>query len=150
MNRQKILLFCFGCFFLTTLMNAQKCRIKIKTPVSGNTVQAQGLVTGTAHIPKNTYLWVVAHHRGFYGWWPQGNGPVKINNHKWETLVHYGLEKELGKYEILAVVVDEKSNAAFEQWVREAPNKKYPPMMLPETVATCPIKRRIVEKVRTD
>lgn len=143
-----LILMISSLFFIAPSVTAQKCRIKIKSPTNDTEVGRRGVVNGTAHIPTDKYLWIVARKRGFYGWWPQGNGPVEIKKHQWEVAIHYGVEREYGKFEILAVVVDEKGHAEFEQWVREAPNKNYPPMPLPTTIETCPLKRRIVEKVR--
>lgn len=144
------LIFLSGSLGIANSLVAQNCNIKITSHKNGEAVGARGMVKGIAQLSEGQHLWVVAHKIGFYGWWPQGNGATQIKNNTWEVYIHYGVKGEYGKFEVLALVVDEAGNEVFEKWVREAPNKNYPPIPLPPSVSACPMQRLIVERVREE
>ncbi|HEY6764292.1 MAG TPA: hypothetical protein VI386_05930 [Candidatus Sulfotelmatobacter sp.] len=50
------------------------CEIAITSPKPGTDVGVSGTVKGTARIPSNSHLWILAHKKTLNGWWPQGGG----------------------------------------------------------------------------
>jgi len=127
----------------------QTCAVVITDPHNGDSVQADGSVTGTATVPPGTHLWIFAHRRGLGLWWPQGGGSPQITDKgKWEALVTYGTPRDVGNdFEITtAVVADEDNNHLFN-WVKKAEaTGQYPGIRLPASVEGCPTPRVVVKK----
>ncbi|MGB7922878.1 MAG: hypothetical protein WCF57_06510 [Pyrinomonadaceae bacterium] len=127
--------------------SAQTCSVKIISPSPGGNVRRDALVRGTAKIPANGYLWLLAHKRGFKQWWPQGGGEADINGGEWEVLVIFGKAKEIGAFEIAAVVVDSQTNEDLKRWVADAPSRDYPSIDFPNSLAGCSIEKITVDKI---
>lgn len=125
---------------------AQQCKVEMISPKAGDKVKGDGLVKGTASIPANAFLWVLAHREGLQGWWPQGGGPARVINGEWKVLVVYGKSGELGTFEVAVVVVDARTNEDLKKWVHEAPHTGYSPTEFPNTIEGCPIRLVVVEK----
>ena len=126
---------------------AQECMIEIGSPKTGSHVRRDALVSGTARIPANGHLWILAHKKGVKGWWPQGGGEADVKDEKWEILVSFGKSGEIGNFEIAAVVVDKSTNDDLKRWVEDAPRRDYPPISFPNPFEGCPFKTVSVEKV---
>lgn len=143
---------CFAALLLLlsfiSFTYAQNCNVKITSPENGSHVDGNGLVSGTVDLPPNGYLWLFSHKLGFNGWWPQGNGPAQIMGNQWDVLVYYGVKNDFGRFEVIAMVVDEQTHEDLKKWVTEAPGKDYPPISLPTTIDGCNFARIRVEKTR--
>jgi len=126
-----------------------ECSVEIVSPKAGAKVRRDSLVSGSAKIPTNGYLWVLAHKKGVKQWWPQGGGEVEIQDGKWDVLVKFGKEgaQEVGVFEIAAVVVDKQTNEDLKRWVEDAPKNGYLPTSFPNAFQGCPIVRLSVDKV---
>lgn len=127
----------------------QQCTIGITSPKPGDKVHGDGLVSGTAKIPTG-HMWILAHKKGFTGWWPQGGGPVNVGtiDQKFDVLVTYGRERDVGPFEVAAVVVDATTNNDLTRWVAEAKDKDWLPTSFPNPIAGCPIIKLTVEKAK--
>jgi hypothetical protein len=126
-----------------SVVKAQNCDITIAVPKQGEKVDATGTVEGKAKVPEKCHLWVLAHRLGLNGWWPQGGGAASVGSDgTWEVTVFYGEARDVGsKFEVAAVVVGDEDNKKLERWVAEAPGKGYPPIVFPNIVEGCPVRR---------
>jgi len=126
----------------------QGCSVKINAPSNQQTVGETGDVSGTGAIPAGTYLWVFDHRKGIALWWPQGGGSAVITRGSWDVLANFGLDRDNGsQFEIVAVVVDQKTNDELLNWVKGAEETgRYPGMELPHTVAACRLEQVTVTK----
>jgi hypothetical protein len=82
---------------------------------------------------------------GLNGYWPQGNGVGK----EWNVDVRFGKENDYGKFEVIALVVDNKTHNDLEKWVQNS-SKTNPPFQsihLPTMIDSCSIARLIVYKL---
>ena len=132
-----------------TKPSTSNCMVEIVAPHPGDHVSETGQVSGTATIPSEDYLWVLAHKAGLNGWWPQGGGSRDISEGKWQATVFYGQPRDVGSnFEIVAVVVDDNNNTKLQQWVKDAPNSGYPPTEFPNTVTGCSTPKVIVAKTQ--
>ena len=127
----------------TPEVNAQgKCSVKITSPKPGEGVGNDKMVEGTATIPIDIdgYLWVLARKKGQNRWWPQGGAPTAIKKGNWSVTVTFGTPKELGTFEIVAIVVDNEVNQDLKQWAQDAPDNGYSrPIELPTSFCETPI-----------
>lgn len=69
---------------------SSRAKVEILAPQSGATVTDVGLAEGTADIPRDSFLWVLARRKDFQGWWPQGIGSTEGGSlasvyHLWRT-----------------------------------------------------------------
>ena len=126
------------CLSLSTV--ARGCSLNITTPVGGALVDINDNVDGTAaDIPPGSFVWVLARIAGISRWYPQGSGPVTLQNGgKWTVFVTYGLPRDSGKrFEAIAAVFDGAGNTNLQQWVATADNSGvYKPMQLPPTMCS--------------
>ncbi len=100
-----------------------KGSIEILSPRDGELVNATGIVEGLA--PGGGHLWVLARRRDQSGWWPQGGGPVTIEQKQWKVEVNYGEPHDAGfDFEIAALVVGPATN---ELWMERVPPVQLPP-----------------------
>ena len=99
-----------------------KGNIEILTPRHGESVGAKGTVEGLAlgFRRRNASLWVLVRRADVNGWWPQGSGPVTIEQTQWKVEVNYGEPHDAGfAFEIAALLVGPATN---EIWLaRHAP-----------------------------
>jgi hypothetical protein len=122
------------------------CTIVIKDPTPGTPVGGGSTVSGTAKIPTNSHLWILARKKTLNGWWPQGGGETPINDGKWAVDVTYGTEQDRGEFEVAAAAVASNADDDLNKWVATAPERKYPPIKFPAVVEGCPIARVTVAK----
>jgi len=132
----------------TLVLSAQNCNVRITRPAEGSNVAGTALISGTATLPANSHLWILAHQVGINGYWPQGNGQAQVNQNTWDVLVYFGTPGNFGTFEVLAVVVDDQTHRNLQSWVQTAPNTTppYQPIALPTVIDGCTIARLRVEK----
>ena len=64
---------------------------------------------------------MLARRAGVDAWWPQGSGPVTIEQTQWKVEVTYGEPHDAGlDFEIAAIVVDPTTNEIWLDWVKQA------------------------------
>ncbi len=136
---------------------APACQVTIKAPTGEEPVGAQGDVTGTAQIPRNAYVWLLARRddqpKNFL--WPQqGIAATDLAQQsagppKFEASVHYGELPDTNKnFRVIVVVVDADQSHKLEKWREEAPTKGYRPWIgLPRSVEGCTPAEVVVKKV---
>ena len=122
------------------------CSVSITEPRPGTPVDERGIVAGSATIPANGHLWILARKKTINGWWPQGSGETPVTGGKWQVEVAYGVDTDKGPFEVAAAVFGEDANTALDKWVQTAPERKYPPIKFPPTVEGCPIAKLEVVK----
>jgi hypothetical protein len=106
--------------------------IEIISPRHGERVSATGTVEGLAlgYRRRNSWLWVLAHRSGISGWWPQGGGPVTIEQMQWKVDVRYGEPDDTGfDFEIAALLVGPATHELWLDWVNQASQRG--PVQLP-------------------
>ena len=92
--------------------------VRIEHPKPGSFVGATGNVTGTAQLPPDTYLWVLARREDPSGWWPQADGPVRASGGAWSCQVKYGEPHDTDRaFEIRVVVVGPATHRHWLDWV---------------------------------
>jgi hypothetical protein len=107
--------------------------VEILTPHSGAVVADSGVVEGTATIPPDSFLWVLARRKDFDGWWPQGMGPVEMDGNRWRVPVTYGGPQDQGSdFELAAIVAGPATHELWTDWVnRVRETGLFPPVQLP-------------------
>ncbi len=105
----------------------------ILAPQSGALVADAGMVLGSAVMPSDSYLWVLARRKDFDGWWPQGTGAVPVDGNRWRVSVTYGGPQDAGwDFEIAAVIVRQSTHELWTDWVaRVTETGLFPPVQLP-------------------
>jgi hypothetical protein len=101
--------------------------LEILSPRQGEPVSATGIVTGLASgfRRRDAHLWVLARRADVDGWWPQGSGPVTIEQTEWKVGVNYGEPHDAGfDFEIAALLVGPTTN---EVWIDTTPPVQLPP-----------------------
>jgi hypothetical protein len=94
------------------------CSVEILSPAPGDTVPSSGTVSGTASLAPGTHLWVLARRVDQSNWWPQGGGPVRVENGRWASGISYGEPRDAGfAFEIAAVVVGRAVHEVWLGWV---------------------------------
>ena len=123
------------------------CSLKILLPQPGDKVGQSMTVKGTAKIPEDGFLWVLAKKKSMGDlWWPQPGGPIGIENGEWEAEVFFGRPSDVGStFEIAAVVVTSQTNQALRKWFSTAQQLDYPPIQFPNSYQ-CPVVTVKVEK----
>lgn len=106
---------------------------EILAPQSGAIVTDTGLVEGSATIPPDAFLWVLARRKDFNGWWPQGMGPVALDRNRWRVSVTYGGPQDRSAdFELAALVVRQATHELWTDWVvRVSETGLFPPVQLP-------------------
>src|SRR5260370_37033562 len=98
--------------------DASPCRLDIKSPKSGDTVETEIQVQGFSSLPPGSYLWILAHRKGISQWWPQGGGAARIQNGDFDVFVTLGNDKDSGRtFEIMGIVLYKAGNSQGEKWV---------------------------------
>lgn len=110
-----------------------QAKVEILAPQSGATVTVAGLVEGSAEMPPDSFLWVLAHRQDFQGWWPQGTGNVPLEGNRWSVSATYGGPQDNGfDFELAAVVVQQSTHELWTDWVaRVRETGLFPPVQLP-------------------
>jgi len=138
-----------GFLLFSATLFSQDCKIQITAPEQGSPIDGEGLVSGKVLLPPNGHVWLLSHKVGFSGWWPQGNGAAQVIGEDWDVLVYYGNKGDYGKFEVIAMVVDNQTHQDLKNWVKNAPktNPPYQPIAsLPASMEGCPLARLRVEK----
>ena len=138
--------------FLAGVALAQQCDVNVTAPKAEEWVVEQGDVIGTAMLPKDSFLWVLARRddqpKRFF--WPQQGLAAKDvkGSLPWKISVHYGVPDDRGHdFKVVVVVVDEATNARLENWREQAPSNNYKPLVgMPSSVAGCDPVEVIVKK----
>jgi hypothetical protein len=107
--------------------------LHILIPRRGEPVAETGDVEGSALLAQGSKLWVLVHRTGVEGWWPQGGGPVPVNQGRWKVPVTYGGPRDVGyDFEIAALVVGPPTSQLWMDWVsRVKETGEFPPVPLP-------------------
>jgi hypothetical protein len=119
------------------------CSVAIVSPEAGEMVGRQRVVSGTATIPPGGHLWVFAHIKGLYGWWPQGGGEAEVVDGTWDVMTFFGQAHDIGaQFDIAAAIVNDSINQDLEAYVeRSARAGDWPPIRLPNVFQGCPVSR---------
>ncbi|HKH47674.1 MAG TPA: hypothetical protein VKM72_23705 [Thermoanaerobaculia bacterium] len=91
--------------------DAAGCVIRIDEPSDEQEVGFTIYVQGTAALPPDSHLWVFARpesHHTLGKWWPQDEGRVNAENHRWRVRARLGSPANVGEYFELAVAVFEE------------------------------------------
>ena len=105
--------------------------IEILSPRHGEFVSAAGIVEGRAPgaWPRDARLWVLARRADLPGWWPQGGGPLTIDQTQWKVEVNYGEPRDAGfDFEIAAIMVRPATSESWIDWISQTPHS---PIQLP-------------------
>jgi Methyltransferase domain len=107
--------------------------VQILAPQNGETVSDAGIVEGTATMPPDSYLWVLARRKDFDGWWPQGAGAVPVRGNRWSVSANFGGPQDAGcDFEIAALAVQPPTHELWTDWVaRVKETGLFPPVQLP-------------------
>jgi Methyltransferase domain len=110
--------------------------VEILAPQSGATVADVGLVEGSAVMPSDSFLWILARRKDVNGWWPQGMGAVPVDGNRWRVSVTYGGPEHKGCFfEIAALLVGQSTHEMWTDWVaRVKETGLFPPVQLPSAV----------------
>jgi hypothetical protein len=113
--------------------SAADCAVSILTPPNGAPVGPTGRVEGTAELPDAARLWILVRCKGVDGWWPQGGGPVRVEQGRWTVAVAYGGPQDAGcDFEIMALAVGPSTHRLWSDWVgRATETGEFPPVQLP-------------------
>lgn len=106
-----------------------KTEIKITYPSEGATVQQTESVKGTSQaIPDGHTIWVVVFIPTIGRYYPQNYPASAQPNGNWSSIAYLGVEKDAGlRFEILAVLANHNAQAAFNNYLKDARDKKsYP------------------------
>jgi hypothetical protein len=112
-------------------------KVKINNPGNGqevpNWITVHGTIDGS--IPDNNYLWLLVGLEPEQQWWPQ-TGNIKPTGQDWEIRARIGggVNLSIGlEYKILAILVNEKVNEDFNNWLEKGKQEEnYPPMEFPD------------------
>jgi hypothetical protein len=107
--------------------------MQILAPQNGALVADTGMVEGTATMPPDSHLWVLARRKDFDGWWPQGAGAVPVTGNHWSVSVNFGGPQDAGwDFEIAALAVRQPTHEFWTDWVaRVKETGLFPPVQLP-------------------
>jgi hypothetical protein len=126
------------------------CAVVILAPDSGALVARDGIVEGSAVLPSDSYLWVLVRRMDFDGWWPQGQGAVRVDGTAWRVSVNYGEPQDAGcDFEIAALVAGQSTHELWMDWVARAKETGlFPPVQLPSSAFVLGEAYRTVTRAR--
>jgi len=118
------------------------CTAAIDDLPGGNIVGARRIMTGTATVPENGHLWLLAHMKslGDRQWWPQADGQVHPDGGgTWRALVVFGAPRDVHQlFEVMAIVVDAETHQRLLEWYRESDaSGHYLPIPFPPSLRGC-------------
>jgi len=124
--------------------------VQIDTPASGTMVDDAGIVSGSAILPSDSYLWILARRKDADGWWPQGERAVTVGGKRWSVLVSYGEPSDAGfDFEIAALAVGRGTHELWNDWVaRVRETRLFPPVQLPSSAYIIAEAYRTVQRNR--
>jgi hypothetical protein len=110
--------------------------VQIDLPKNREIVEGANTVCGTAALPPETRLWLLARRKDADGWWPQGGSAVQIENRQWQHPCTFGTDIDSGSlFEIAGVAVDQKTHSMLDRWVGEGIRTgRYAPLRFPDSV----------------
>jgi hypothetical protein len=136
---QRIIACCLAAIVLGPSTIADSgCSIQILSPSvrtgkadasanSGPVVEGEGDAHGTASLPAGQDLWALTRKKGLANWLLQSSGPVPVMAGGWSVHIRYGGPNEGGRYfELLLIVVDEKTSAQLGDWARKHKDEGMP------------------------
>jgi hypothetical protein len=128
------------------------CQVTVNSPKPGDQVGKSGRARGTATIPPNSHLWVLAHVKYLGGkWWPQGDESAWIDpeTKEWVVPVGYGTNDDIGEdFEVATAVVDAGTDQRLRNWFADSKAKNsYDPIPFPNTIDGCPPIKVVVHKI---
>jgi hypothetical protein len=88
------------------------CRIWIDRPERRAYVSNTGVVSGrAAGNLRDRFLWVLVRREGQDGWWPQGGGPIPVNQGSWQCVAEFGgCNYGSNWFEIVAILANSSVN----------------------------------------
>jgi len=124
--------------------------VEILAPQSGVLVADVGMVEGSAVMPSDSFLWVLARRKDFEGWWPQGAGAVPVDRNRWRVSVTYGGPQDAGwDFELAALIVRQSTHDLWTDWVAQVKETRlFPPVQLPSAGSVLGETFRTVTKAR--
>jgi hypothetical protein len=107
--------------------------VNILAPQSDTLVAGSGIVEGSAVMPADSFLWVLARRKDFNGWWPQSTGAIPVDANRWTVSVTYGgPEDKACDFEVAALIVGQSTHEMWTDWVaRVKETGLFPPVQLP-------------------
>jgi hypothetical protein len=131
--------------------NPPSCHIAVTSPVAGASVGRAAMVEGTATVPAGErFLWAFARIKGEVEAWPQGGGPLLLDDRGgWAVHVYFGERDDIGSdFEVILQVVEKRDNTLLDAWVQNAKQQRPPSSIkLPPSVEGCSVARLTVKKV---
>lgn len=116
----------------------QLSEIKIANPTNDSNVAWSIYVDGTISggLPEGRHMWILVNPQLLPNqWWPQGGRSISPGKEQWsgQATIGGGPEKDIGnKFDIAAVLVDEKDHKMLENWVIETNrNSSWPSINFP-------------------
>ena len=104
--------------------------ILITSPKSGDDAPASIIVSGISlgMLPKGDHLWLVVNpHTNPGRWWPQEQ--INTSSKLWNSHANLGGEKDIGKYDVAVVSVNDKDNQYYEDYLKKGNETgNYPPL----------------------
>ncbi len=149
--RVSILTIAFLWCLSFTLFAQPSSTVTVLEPAqNGEEVGMYMQVKGTAILPKNHFLWILAHRIDDQenSWWPQGEVEVNPQNATWTQKVKFGEERDIGYQFKIAVIIlaQDEHDKLSRYWFMVQKTGKSNPIMMPPTTALPTY--RIVKKVR--
>ena len=134
---------------LTLFAQTQTYVTVLEPPENGQEVGITMLVKGTAVLPKDTFLWILAHRVKDHenAWWPQGEVAVDPQNSTWAKSVKFGEEHDIGyQFEIAVITLAKEEHEKLSRyWFMVKRTGRSHPIKMPPT--TSPPTIRSVLKV---
>ena len=98
--------------FLTPPRAVQGYFVDIESPTAGANVNDGDYIKGTAYLPPDSFLWIFVGGAATFGWWRSLGNAVDVRGDlSWEVPASYGRAADTGSFEILAIVVDQRTHA---------------------------------------
>lgn len=93
-------------------LSKSDCRIWIDSPTERDQVGNAGVVSGrAAGNLHDRFLWVLVRRDGQKDWWPQGEGPVSVNQGSWQCVAEFGGSSHGSNwFEIVAILANSSVN----------------------------------------
>lgn len=106
--------------------------ILIISPKNGDDVPSSIIVTGISLgiLPTKEHLWLVVNpHTNPGRWWPQGQ--INTSTKLWNSQANLGGEKDIGKYDIVVVSVNDKDSQFYEDYLQKGNESGIYPSLQP-------------------
>lgn len=103
--------------------------IKITYPYEGATVEIKVMTGGISQgIPEGQVIWIVVYPHVVGRYYPQNNPADVQADGDWSSLIHIGVEEDIGrKFDIIAVLANKEAQDAFNDYLVESEREQdYP------------------------